>query len=46
MSVTCKYLQNKFEHAGFEQIIFTIHPRGLPNEIPGKCSNSNYGLRM
>ncbi|CAF0957759.1 unnamed protein product [Adineta steineri] len=42
----CKYLQNKFEHAGFEQIIFTIHPRGLPNEIPGKCSNSNYGLRM
>ncbi|CAF4354646.1 unnamed protein product, partial [Adineta steineri] len=41
-----KYLQNKFEHAGFEQIIFTIHPRGLPNEIPGKCSNSNYGLRM
>ncbi|CAF1255357.1 unnamed protein product [Rotaria sordida] len=32
--------------AGFERIIFTIHPYGLPNEIPGKCSNSNYGLRM
>ncbi|CAF0925925.1 unnamed protein product [Rotaria sordida] len=23
----------------------TIHPYGLPGEIPGKCSNSNYGLR-
>ncbi|CAF3549949.1 unnamed protein product [Rotaria sordida] len=42
----CKYLQNKFKDAGFERIIFTVHPYGLPNEIPGKCSNSNYGLRM
>ncbi|CAF2738695.1 unnamed protein product [Rotaria sp. Silwood2] len=41
----CKYLDNKFKGAGFERIIFTIHPYGLPNEIPGKCSNSNYGLR-
>ncbi|CAF0834995.1 unnamed protein product [Rotaria sordida] len=37
---------NKFKDAGFERIIFTVHPYGLPNEIPGKCSNSNYGLRM
>lgn len=42
----CIYLENRFKDAGFERIIFTIHPRGLPNEIPGKCSNSNYGLRM
>ncbi|CAF0928190.1 unnamed protein product [Rotaria sp. Silwood1] len=42
----CKALNNRFKNAGFERIIFTIHPHGLPNEIPGKCSNSNYGLRM
>jgi cellulose synthase/poly-beta-1,6-N-acetylglucosamine synthase-like glycosyltransferase len=42
----CKYLENKFKDSGFERIIFTIHPFDLPNEIPGKCSNSNYGLRM
>ncbi|CAF3520095.1 unnamed protein product [Rotaria sp. Silwood1] len=41
-----QYLQDRFKDAGFEQIIFTVHPYGLPNEIPGKCSNSNYGLRM
>ncbi|CAF1153795.1 unnamed protein product [Rotaria sordida] len=42
----CQFLQEKFQNCGFEKIIFTIHPFGLPNEIPGKCSNSNYGLRM
>ncbi|CAF3486602.1 unnamed protein product [Rotaria sp. Silwood1] len=42
----CKALNNRFKNAGFERIIFTIHPYGLPNEIPGKCSNLNYGLRM
>ncbi|CAF4777103.1 unnamed protein product [Rotaria sp. Silwood1] len=42
----CQYLQDRFKDAGFEQIILTVHPYGLPNEIPGKCSNSNYGLRM
>jgi len=42
----CRSLEQKFKDAGFERMIFTIHPRGLPNEIPGKCSNSNYGLRM
>ncbi|CAF1084281.1 unnamed protein product [Rotaria sordida] len=42
----CEFLEKKFIQCGFERIIFTIHPYGLPNEIPGKCSNSNYGLRM
>lgn len=42
----CQFLQEKFQKCGFERIIFTIHPFGLPNEIPGKCSNANYGLRM
>ena len=42
----CRWLEERFKSAGFERIIFTIHPKGLPNEIPGKCSNSNYALRM
>ncbi|CAF2562695.1 unnamed protein product [Rotaria sp. Silwood2] len=42
----CKALNNRFKDARFERIIFTIHPYGLPNEVPGKCSNSNYGLRI
>jgi cellulose synthase/poly-beta-1,6-N-acetylglucosamine synthase-like glycosyltransferase len=42
----CQLLQAQFQNCGFERIIFTIHPFGLPNEIPGKCSNANYGLRM
>ena len=29
----------------FKQMVFTIHPYGIPGEIPGKCSNSNYALR-
>lgn len=29
----------------FERFIVTIHPKGLPGEIPGKCSNFNYGSR-
>lgn len=42
----CRSLEKKFRNAGFERMIFTIHPKGLPNEIPGKCSNSNYSLRV
>ncbi|CAF1115458.1 unnamed protein product [Adineta steineri] len=42
----CKFLEEKFGDCGFERIIFTIHPSGVSNEIPGKCSNSNYGIRM
>ncbi|CAF1665474.1 unnamed protein product [Rotaria magnacalcarata] len=41
----CEFLQEKFQNCAFERIIFTIHPYGLPNEIPGKCSNANFGLR-
>jgi len=29
----------------FERLLVTVHPFGKPNEIPGKCSNANYGLR-
>lgn len=42
----CQSLEKEFKNCGFERIIFTIHPAGMPNEIPGKCSNSNFGLRM
>lgn len=41
----CQYLKEKFGQCGFQRLIFTIHPYGVPGEIPGKCSNSNYGLR-
>jgi hypothetical protein len=41
----CRWLEETFRHCGFERIIFTIHPKDLPNEIAGKCSNSNYALR-
>ena len=41
----CQLLRKEFENCGFERMIFTIHPSGVPNEIPGKCSNSNYGLQ-
>lgn len=30
----------------FDQMIVTRHPRGVPGEIPGKCSNSNYAMRQ
>ena len=42
----CNKLKEIFKSAGFEHLIFTIHPFGLPNEIPGKCSNANYSLRQ
>ncbi|EFO89649.1 hypothetical protein CRE_07270 [Caenorhabditis remanei] len=29
----------------FERFIVTFHPRGLPGDIPGKCSNFNYAAR-
>ncbi|MEM6254405.1 MAG: hypothetical protein AAF821_15930 [Cyanobacteria bacterium P01_D01_bin.156] len=37
-------IQHNFKDA-FQQLIFTVHPYGLPNEIPGKCSNINYAVR-
>ena len=42
----CRWLQETFRNSGFERMIFTIHPKDQPDEIPGKCSNSNYALRM
>ncbi|CAF1128815.1 unnamed protein product [Rotaria sordida] len=41
----CQILQNYYIQAGFRDLIFTIHPYGLSNEIPGKCSNANYAIR-
>lgn len=29
----------------FAKLIITVHPFGIPGDIPGKCSNSNYGMR-
>ena len=29
----------------FKELIITVHPFGVQGEIPGKCSNSNYGIR-
>ncbi|KAK6183619.1 hypothetical protein SNE40_011061 [Patella caerulea] len=34
-----------FEDSGFARLLFTVHPSGLEDEIPGKCSNSNHGFR-
>ncbi|XP_013382840.1 uncharacterized protein LOC106153447 [Lingula anatina] len=42
----CDKLREIFKDAGFERLILNIHPFGLPNEIPGKCSNVNHGLRQ
>ena len=41
----CIKLKQTFENSGFERLIFTIHPFGRSDEIPGKCSNANYSLR-
>ena len=30
----------------FKQLMFTVHPSGVPGEIPGKCSNSNFAFRQ
>ena len=29
----------------FNKLSFTSHPNNLPGEIPGKCSNANFGIR-
>ena len=41
----CAELQAYYSKSGFRDLIFTIHPYGVANEIPGKCSNANYALR-
>ncbi len=30
----------------FDEMIVTRHPRGIPGEVPGKCSNSNFAMRQ
>jgi cellulose synthase/poly-beta-1,6-N-acetylglucosamine synthase-like glycosyltransferase len=35
----------KFYGSSFHDLFFTVHPFGIPNEIPGKCSNCNCGIR-
>ena len=37
-------LEKRFSQR-FQRLFFTIHPHNLPGEIPGKCSNENYGMR-
>ncbi len=39
-----KQISNTFE-LSFKELIITVHPFGVLGEIPGKCSNSNYGIR-
>ena len=29
----------------FNKVVVTVHPYGVDGEIPGKCSNANYGIR-
>lgn len=30
----------------FYKLLYSVHPSGLPNEVPGKCSNENWALRV
>lgn len=39
-----KLLEERFE-GKFKRLLVTTHPRGLPGEIPGACSNRNWGVR-
>lgn len=38
-------ISNMFE-SKFREIVITVHPFGIEGEIPGKCSNNNYGMRQ
>nr|CDJ96837.1 Hypothetical protein CBG17510 [Haemonchus contortus] len=40
-----RLLHEKYE-AQFDRFIVTFHPKGLPGDIPGKCSNFNYASRQ
>ncbi|VDM61696.1 unnamed protein product [Angiostrongylus costaricensis] len=40
-----RLLHKKYDEK-FERFIVTFHPKGLPGDIPGKCSNFNYGSRQ
>ena len=38
-------LCGKVAGTGFREVLFVVHPSGVPGEIPGKCSNMNHGIR-
>ncbi|KAK6045217.1 hypothetical protein COOONC_17278 [Cooperia oncophora] len=40
-----RLLHEKYE-SRFDRFIVTFHPKGLPGDIPGKCSNFNYSCRQ
>ncbi|PIO76163.1 hypothetical protein TELCIR_01769 [Teladorsagia circumcincta] len=40
-----RLLDEKYE-SRFDRFIVTFHPKGLPGDIPGKCSNFNYACRQ
>ncbi|PAV78209.1 hypothetical protein WR25_23525 [Diploscapter pachys] len=40
-----KELHEKYD-SQFDRFIVTVHPKGLPGDIPGKCSNLNYTSRQ
>lgn len=37
---------NKTHGTVFYKLIYSVHPSGLPNEVPGKCSNENWALKV
>jgi hypothetical protein len=44
LEVKIKLIAANFE-SKFKELVITVHPHGTLGEIPGKCSNSNYGIR-
>ncbi|VDP22904.1 unnamed protein product [Heligmosomoides polygyrus] len=40
-----RQLHEKYD-SRFDRFIVTFHPKGLPGDIPGKCSNFNYSSRQ
>ncbi|EPB79358.1 hypothetical protein ANCCEY_01517 [Ancylostoma ceylanicum] len=40
-----RLLYEKYD-SKFDRFIVTFHPKGLPGDIPGKCSNFNYACRQ
>ncbi|RCN42172.1 hypothetical protein ANCCAN_11859 [Ancylostoma caninum] len=40
-----RLLHEKYD-SKFDRFIVTFHPKGLPGDIPGKCSNFNYACRQ
>ncbi|GKY98767.1 hypothetical protein MPSEU_000832900 [Mayamaea pseudoterrestris] len=39
-----RIIRQRFENK-FSALVFSIHPSGVPGEIPGACSNRNYAAR-